>query len=177
MKKMLMLIAALAAFSSAAPLHAASRTYVGLQIGPEFVTDSDTDLDTAVAFGVYGGYRVDRLLSLEASLTTAEHDFDAPGGSDLEVTSILFGPRINGRTTGGLTVYAGAGLGVHFLDYDRRPGDDTETESGIYMGAGMEVPLQRLMSLGVDFKYHVLFNDDDFDSDLVTILVRLGFDL
>lgn len=160
-----------------AQAHCASKGYVGVQVGPEFVTDSDTNLDTAVALGVYAGYRIDNLMSLEANLTTADHDYDAPGDAGVEVTSILFGPRVNGRTASGVIVYAGAGLGIHFLDFEHRTGDDTETVSGIYMGAGMDVPLKRGMALGVDFKYHVLFDHDDLDSDIATVLIRLGFDL
>lgn len=166
----------LALLPLALPLHAASRIYLGVQAGPEFVTDSDSDLDTAFAFGVYGGYRVDRMLSIEASLTTADHDFNGHGGSDVEVTSILLGPRLNAYMNGGTRLYAGAGFGLHFIDFDHRPGDDTETSGGIYMGGGIEVPLRKTMNLGIDLKYHVPF-DDDLDSDLVTLLFRLGFDL
>ncbi|HOJ15072.1 MAG TPA: porin family protein [Deltaproteobacteria bacterium] len=154
----------------------ASRAYVGVQVGPEIVSDSEADLETALGFGVYAGYRIDRMLGIEASLTTADHDPDGRGADGLEITSIIVGPRINAQA-GSARVYADVGLGLYFLDFESRVGDDTESSGGISMGAGIEVPLQRSMSLGMDLKYHVLFDDDDLDSDLVTLMVRLGFDL
>lgn len=177
MKQLTVIPVTVLALMLACPLHAAGPWYAGVQLGPELVTDSDADVDNAAAYGVYGGYRLDRLVSLESSLTTSSHDIEGVGGADLNITSLLLGPRLNGYASGGVNLYVGAGLGIHFLDFDYRGGDDSETETGLYLGAGMEFPLQRGMSLGFDFKYHVLFDDDDFDSDLVTLMFRLGFDL
>jgi opacity protein-like surface antigen len=120
--------------------------------------------------GVYGGYHFDRLLSLEASLTTASHD--GPGGYELDVTSLLIGPRLTGQVSRNLNLYGGVGLGFHFLDPEW--GDD-DTETGMYLGGGIEFPLQNNINLGMDLKYHVIFDDDEMDSDLVTLLLRLGF--
>jgi len=152
----------------------ADNGYVGIQIGPQFLPSED-DVDTAAAFGIYGGYRFDRLLSLEASLTTGTHDVD-PGG-DLTITSILFGPRRSQQVDRNLVVYAGAGLGIYPIDYEHRLYDDSETEAGIYLGAGMEFPMKGNFRAGLDLKYHVLLDDDTLDSDIVTFMVRLGLDI
>ena len=162
---------------SAGPLHAADNLYAGIQLGSEFLTDSHDDMDDAVAFGIYGGYRLDRMVSLEANLTTATHDIDGPGDAEISVTSLLFGPRLSSQAGRSVNLYADAGLGIHFLDYEYSVYDDSDTEMGIYLGAGMEFPLQRGINMGLDFKYHILFDDDLLDSDLVTLLVRVGFSL
>ncbi|HQI01339.1 MAG TPA: porin family protein [Deltaproteobacteria bacterium] len=152
----------------------ADSGYLGIQLGPQFLTSED-DVDTAAAFGIYGGYRFDKLLSLEASLTTGNHDVD-PGG-DLTITSILFGPRLSQQVDRSLVVYAGAGLGIYPIDYDGYLFDDSETETGIYLGAGVEFPLNGNFKAGLDLKYHVLLDDDTIDSDIVTFMVRLGLDI
>lgn len=159
------------------PLHAVDNWYAGIQLGAEALTDSDDDVDDAVAFGVYGGYHLDRLVSLEANLLTATHDIDGFGDPEIDITSVLFGPRLSAQAGRNVSLYAGAGLGIYFLDYENRDYDDSETETGLYLGAGMDFPLQRGITMGLDFKYHLLFDDDMIDSDLVTLLVRVGFDL
>jgi opacity protein-like surface antigen len=67
------------------------------------------------------------------------------------------------------------GFGIHFLDYQYGPYDHSDTEAGMYLGAGMEFPLQNNIKLGMDFKYHALFNNDPVDSDFITLLLRIGF--
>ncbi len=100
------------------PVHAAANNfYAGIQLGPEFLTDNGNNrLDDAFAFGAYGGYRFDRQLALEASLITASHDGDY--NSELNVTSLLFGPRLTGQINPRMNVYGGVGLGIYFLDYE-----------------------------------------------------------
>ena len=175
MKKSIILgVVILFSFTLQAPVHAAANNfYAGIQLGEEFLTDNDdNNLDDAFAFGVYGGYRFDRQLALEANLTTASHE----GGhnSELNVTSLLFGPRLTGQINPNMNVYGGVGLGIYFLDYEWGPYDDSETESGMYLGGGVEFPLQNSIKLGIDFKYHLIFNDD-IDTDLMTLLFRVGF--
>ncbi len=153
---------------------AASGLYLGLQLGPEFMTDDDSGLDDAVAYGIYGGYNLDQLLSLEASLTRSTHDAEHHDDIEIDNTALLFGPRLNARLAGGVNLYGGAGLGMYFLDLE----GDSETETGLYIGAGVEFPIQSNVNLGLDLKYHAMFDSDDtIDSDLVTLMVRVGFNL
>jgi opacity protein-like surface antigen len=176
MRRQSIILGALILFSFAlqAPAHAANSLYAGVQLGSEFLTDDgDNSLDNAFAFGVYGGYRFDRQLALEASLTTASHD--GVGNSNLNVTSLLFGPRLTGQINPKMNVYGGVGLGIYFLDYEWGPYDDSKTESGLYLGGGIEFPLQNSIKLGMDFKYHVIFDHNSVDSDLMTLLLRVGF--
>ena len=175
MKKQSIILGALILFSFAlfSPAHAESNLYAGLQLGPEFLTDDDDNsLDDAFAFGVYGGFRFDRQLALEASLTTASHDGD--GHYELDVTSLLFGPRLSGQINRNMNIYGGVGLGIYFLDYEWGPYDDSDTEPGMYLGGGIEFPLQNNIKVGMDFKYHVIF-DNEIDTDLMTLLLRVGF--
>ncbi|HOS96940.1 MAG TPA: hypothetical protein PLU54_04735, partial [Deltaproteobacteria bacterium] len=95
MKKVLVLTALCCMLLTAGPVLAARPLYLGIQLGPEFITDDDSGLDDAVAFGVYGGYRLDELLSLEMSLTSASHDADRRSDVELDNTALLFGPRLN----------------------------------------------------------------------------------
>ena len=102
--------------------------YAGAQAGPEFLTSGDDyDLDTAIAFGIYGGYKFDKLVSLEANLITATHD--GKGDSELNVTSLLLGPRLTGRVTKDMDIYADAGFGVYILDLDLGPYDRSDTKA------------------------------------------------
>lgn len=175
MKKICMITAVLCALISAGPALAASNVYVGVQLGPEFLTDDDNGLDDAFAYGVYGGYRLDRLLSLEASLTRATHDAERHSDVEVDNTALLFGPRLDANAGRGVNLYADAGLGMYFFDPDE---GDSENETGLYLGAGVEFPIQSNVKLGLDFKYHAMFDSEDsIDSDLVTLLFRLGFDL
>jgi opacity protein-like surface antigen len=172
MRRQTIILGALILFSCAlfSPAHAANNFYAGIQLGPEFLTDNgDNSLDDAFAFGAYGGYRFDRQLALEASLTTASHD--GVGNSELNVTSLLFGPRLNGQINNNMNVYGGVGLGIYFLDPKWA---DSETESGMYLGGGIEFPLQNNIKLGMDLKYHLIF-DNEIDTDLMTLLFRVGF--
>ena len=157
-------------FALQTPVHGANNWYAGLQLGPEFLTNNSDNLDNAFAFGVYGGYRLDRQLSLEGSLTTASHD--GRGDSDIAITSLLFGPRLTAPVNRNLNLYGDVGLGIYFLDPDY---GNSRSEGGLYLGAGMEFPLQQGIKIGMDFKYHVLFDNHPVDSDLVTLLFRLGF--
>lgn len=177
MKQLSIITAVAMLLLCAGQLRAADNLYAGIQLGSEFLTDSHDDVDDAVAFGIYGGYRLDRMVSLEANLTTATHDIDGPGDAEISVTSLLFGPRLTGQAGRSVNLYADAGLGIYYLDYEYSVYDDSDTEMGLYLGAGMEFPLQRGINMGLDFKYHVLFDDDLIDSDLVTLLVRVGFNL
>jgi opacity protein-like surface antigen len=162
-------------FALQAPVHAAANNfYAGIQLGPEFLTDNgDNNLDDALAFGVYGGYHFDRQLALEASLTTASHD--GIGNSELNVTSLLIGPRLTGHINPSINVYGGVGLGIYFLDYQWGRYDHSDTKSGMYLGGGIEFPIQSNIKLGMDFKYHVIFDNNSVDSDLMTLLMRVGF--
>jgi len=153
------------------PAQASDNWYGGIQLGPEFLTDDhDGAIDDAFAFGAYGGYRFDRQLSLEASLLTANHD--APGHYDVNITSVLFGPRLSAPVNKNLILYGGVGLGLYFIDPDY---DSSDTDLGLYFGGGMEFPIQSNLRLGLDFKYHATFDDDTIDSDLLTLLFRVGF--
>ncbi len=160
----------------------ADKGYIGLQFGPQFLTDDDHgDADNALALGIYGGYRVDRNISLEASLNTASHDIDH--GGDLTVTSLTFGGRLNGKIDQNLVVYAGAGLGIYPIHYDHHwyhdnyYGSHSETEAGLYLGGGLEFPIQKNLRIGLDLKYNALFDDDTLDSDIFTMMIRLGIDI
>lgn len=178
MKKVFVLPALCCMLLTAGTALAANPLYLGIQLGPEFITDDDSGLDDAVAFGVYGGYRLDYLLSLELSLTSASHDADHHSDVELDNTALLFGPRLNAGVGRGATLYAGAGLGIYFFELDTPVGDDDETETGLYLGAGMEFPIQSNVKLGLDFKYHAMFDSDDsIDSDLLTLMFRVGFDI
>jgi len=158
-------------FALQTPVHGTiNNWYAGLQLGPEFLTNNSDNLDNAFTFGVYGGYRLDRQLSIEGSLTTASHD--GRGDSDIAVTSLLFGPRLTAPVNRNLNLYGDVGLGIYFLDPDE---GNSHSEGGLYLGAGMEFPLQQGIKIGMDFKYHVLFDNHPLDSDLVTLLFRLGF--
>jgi hypothetical protein len=173
MKKQVIILTAFIflSFFVQTPVQGANNWYAGLQLGPEFLTNnSDNNWDDAFAFGVYGGYRFDRQLNFEGSLTTASHN--GSGDSDITITSLLFGPRITAPVNRNLNLYGDVGLGIYFLDPSY---GDSDTEGGLYLGAGMEFPLQQGIKIGMDFKYHVLFDNHPLDSDLITLLFRLGF--
>ncbi|OQC29419.1 MAG: hypothetical protein BWX71_00124 [Deltaproteobacteria bacterium ADurb.Bin072] len=171
--KKITLLALACCILTAGQAFAASGLYLGLQLGPEFITDDD-GYDDAIAYGIYGGYNLDQLLSLEASLTRSNHDPEHNDFNDIDNTALLFGPRLNAQMARGVNLYGGAGLGMYFLDWD----DDSETETGLYIGAGVDFPIQSNVNLGLDLKYHAMFDSDDtIDSDLVTLMVRVGFNL
>jgi opacity protein-like surface antigen len=87
----------------------------------------------------------------------------------------MFGPRLSAPVNRNMSVYADVGLGLHFFDYEYGPYDHSDTESGLYLGAGVEFPFQGNVKFGMDFKYHALFENHPINSDIVTFLLRLGF--
>jgi opacity protein-like surface antigen len=178
MRKVLMLVTMVWVLLAPLMASAADRWYVGALLGSEFFTSDAGDFfDDGIAYGVFGGYRLERQISLEASLTTASHEYNIyhHGKDDIQVTSLVFGPRFSGMVGRNMELYAGAGLGLYHIDDD--PRDETDTQSGLYLGGGIDFPLPQAMRLGMDFKYHVLFDNSPLDGDIVTLLVRLGFDL
>ena len=120
---------------------------------------------------------MERQISLEASLITASHEYHIyhHGEDNIQVTSLVFGPRFSGMVGRNMEMYAGAGLGLYHIDDN--PGDENDTQSGLYLGGGIDFPLPQAMRLGLDLKYHALFDNNPLDGDIVTLLVRLGFDL
>jgi hypothetical protein len=159
------------------PLQASTldKWYAGVQLGPEFLTShTDADWDNSMAFGVYGGFKIDRHLSFEGSVTIASHD--GTRDSELDVTSVLFGPRISTYVKRNVEVYADAGIGIDFLDFTFGSYDNTDTKAGLYLGAGIAFPIKGETKLGLDLKYQTLFSDEQpINSDIITVLVRFGF--
>ncbi len=160
----------------------AGNGYLGIQLGPEFLTSDDHGtIDDGIGVGIYGGYRFDKTVSVEAALTTASHDVDY--GGDLQITSLMIGPRVSGMINKDVIVYGGAGFGFYDVDYEyydhyhSHVHHDTETETGLYLGGGMEILLKNKFRCGLDVKYHAMFDDDELDSDLITLMFRVGLDL
>ena len=176
MRKVLILVTTAWVLLSPLMASAADRWYVGMLLGSEFFTSDAGDyLDDGFAYGVFGGYRLDRQISLEASLSTASHDYDVYHHGEVDVTSLVFGPRFSGMVGRSVELYGGAGLGLYHIEDD--PRDETDTQSGLYLGGGIDFLLPQAMRLGLDFKYHALFDNNPLDGDIVTFVVRLGFDL
>ena len=166
---------------------AAQNWYLGAHLGQALLSgDSSDRVDDGISWGIFGGYRVNRNVCLDAALFYSSHDDEVedPGAYTINMLSFTFGPQFSTMVGRYVELYAGGGFGIYAIDFtyepEGEPGtprDETDGESGIYGCAGMNFSLTKNMYLGFDVRYHHVFEDEVFDGDMITMMVRLGFDL
>ncbi|MCD6571362.1 MAG: porin family protein [Deltaproteobacteria bacterium] len=170
----------LASFSSMA--YADNGFYAGAQLGYAVLTsDAASEMDDGVSLGIFGGYMISEDISLEATAAFSRHD-DEPkkcGDHSLDVISVLFGPRFIYYFKD-MRVYMDAGFGIYNCDYKYRPEllpgyprDENDFESGIYGGIGMDFPISGRIHVGLDLKYHHVFDNELLDGDMLTPVFRI----
>jgi len=156
--------------------------YVGAQVGYDVLTgNAGNEIDDGVSLGIFGGYMISEGISLEAGLTFSRHD-DEPkkvGDETLDVISVLFGPRFIYYCKD-MRVYMDTGFGIYNCDYKYRPElglgyprDESDFESGIYGGIGMDFPVSGRIHVGLDLKYHHVFDDEVLDGDMLAPVFRV----
>ena len=95
--------------------------------------------------------------SIDLSFATSRHQ-DRDFGGSLDYWSILLGVRLAGPRRYVPRYYFSGGLGWYSFDYDNRPNAGVP---GPYWGAGLELFHGPHLALGVDYKFHYYFGDDD----------------
>jgi len=139
-------------------------------------------VDDGFAYGIYAAYAIHPTTSVELHALYSSHDdvVDDRGAYTIDMWSFLIGPRI-GFPCRGVILALALGLGFYPLDLHfepegtgRPPRRDDDTESGVYIGGAVDVPLASAVVLGFDVKYHALFNTDILDGDVLSTQVRIG---
>jgi len=140
-------------------------------------------VDDGVAYGMYAAYAINSTASVELNALYSSHDdvVDDRGAYTIDMWSFLIGSKV-GFPYRGILLALTLGLGFYPLDlhFDpeatgKPPRRDDDTESGVYIGGAIDVPLGSAVVLGFDVKYHALFNTDILDGDMLSTQVRIGY--
>ncbi len=187
MKAVMVLLVGALLLPGSPAIAAAQNWYIGAQLGQALLTgDSADKVDDGISWGLFGGYRVNSTVRLDAALFYSSHDDEVedPGDYTIKILSFTFGPQFSTAVGKNVELYAGGGFGIYSIDLkyepEAQPGtprDEADGESGIYGCAGMNFLLRDNMYLGIDVRYHHVFEDEVLDGDMITMMVRLGFDL
>ena len=166
---------------------AAESWYLGVQLGQAILNgDAGNMADDGISLGTFAGFRFNSHLSLETALLYPSHDDEVedPGDYTIDMLSFTFGPKFSTPVGRNVELYAGGGLGIYIVDLkyapEGQPGTprkEDDGESGIYGCAGINFPMKEHMRIGIDFAYHHVFENEVLDGDMITMTVRLGFDL
>ncbi len=144
--------------------------------------EAGKQVDDGFAYGLYAVYAFHPTASVELNAVYSSHDdvVDDRGAYTIDVWSFLIGPKI-GFPCRGILLGLKMGLGFYPLDLrfepegtDKPPRRDDDTESGVYVGGAVDVPLASTVVLGFDVTYHALFNTDVLDGDMLSTQVRIG---
>ena len=95
--------------------------------------------------------------SIDLSLAGSRHE-DRDFGGSLDYRCILLGVRLGGPRRYIPRYYFSGGLGWFDFDYDNRPDAGV---AGPYWGVGLELFHGPNLALGVDYKAHYYFGNDD----------------
>ena len=187
MKVLKVLLIGVLLLQATASIAAAQNWYLGAQLGQALLLgDSRDRVDDGISWGMFGGYRVNSHVRLDAALLYSSHDDEVQdlGDYTINILSFTFGPLFSTVVRKNVQLYGGGGLGIYVIDLtyepEAQPGtprDETDGESGIYACAGINFPLRENRYLGIDVRYHHVFEDELLEGDMITMLVRLGFDL
>ena len=151
---------------------------IRIDVEPGALAAGTNDVDAGPAFAIGAGYALTDAVELGAHAQTAANVelFDRSVG----YTSVTAGARyyVLGRAAavqpwliGEAGWYQGTACGVEAL----RPLHRADAErGGINMGAGFDVPVGKLVSLGTDVRWHQTFGVFDNDGFLAT-MATVGF--
>lgn len=163
----------------------AGRFCIGPTLGYDVLTGSaGRRADDGVAYGLTAGYRLNATVDLEVAAAYSTHDdvVDDRGASTLNIWSCTIGPKV-AFPWRDMRLYATAGVGIYPLDFKFEPEGtglparrDDDTESGIYGGIGIDMPLSATLRLGIGLTYHHIFNDNILDGDMIGTQVRLSYE-
>lgn len=159
--------------------------FIGPTLGYDVLTGSaGRRADDGLALGLAAGYRLNATVDLELAAGYSSHDdvVDDRGASTVDVWSCRIGPEF-AFPWRDMRLYATAGVGIYPLDFKFEPENtalparrDDDTESGVYGGIGIDMPLTETFRLGIGLTYHHIFNDNILDGDMIGTQVRLLYD-
>lgn len=162
----------------------AGGCYIAPALGYDvFTGDAGRLSDDGLSYGLCIGYRLNESIDLECNVLYSSHDdvVDNQGATTVDIWSGLIGPKFIFPFQG-TRPYISAGMGLYPLNFrfepentGRSPRTDDDTESGVYAGVGIDLPLSDTMFLGFDIKYHHIFNDNILDGDMIGTQLRVGF--
>jgi hypothetical protein len=136
----------------------------------------DVDTDVGGSFGAGGGFGLGDLVDVTAHFQTnisdLDEDFDL-----LEVYSFTVGSRVYLMPPGRFRPWVIGEIGWYHARADGLFEDEIDDDSfGMNVGAGFDIFVHRIVSLGADIRYHNAF--DAFDGmDFVTTMFNVGIHL
>jgi opacity protein-like surface antigen len=136
----------------------------------------DLPMDEGLALGV-GAYTDLAGFEVGADFMTTDRRYEG-WKTGVESTSLMLNGRYPFQITNGVTGYAGLGLGVIKVGYDKNP-----KNSGYYTAAGVQISLGARYALGAnevftEIKYQTVFEDKEIKGNLVeydSISLVFGF--
>lgn len=146
----------------------AGDNYLALKFGAYMPDDEADYLDNGYYLGGALGHNVNRNFALEFGLDYTYADFDDYFDDSYVTTlGIPVTAKIVLPLSEQLDVYAGAGLGLYFTNYefdiDGYSYDDHDTSPGVHALMGADIRMSPNAALNVEVKYTDI--NEDFDED------------
>jgi|SRR5690625_2872046 len=161
-----------------ASIHPPLQNSAGVGVRTGFYAGEDTDSPTWF-FGLSGRYRINPVIGLEASVDYQWlNRFTVPnGGSDAEEAEIRSIPvtasaLLHVPISQRIMPYgiAGGGIYIAFQDFDELSiyDDNTSTEFGFHLGAGLEILIARNIALHGEWRHLFLDHVDEFNRQMLS---------
>lgn len=132
------LVAAAIGFSAPSLSAETSKFYAGLGIGQTTVTDDSIGFDgTDTSFKVFGGYSVNKYLSIEAAYLNAGEPDDVVFGSNVSVEGTTFNAAVLGAIPLNQSFSLYGRLGVIFWDAEASAGGFSQDDNGNDLAYGI----------------------------------------
>ncbi|MGE6475129.1 porin family protein [Psychrobacter sp. NPDC078631] len=174
--------------AQAAISYGAGQSYVGAKVG-QYNPDVDAvDLDDAVSYGVYGGYKFAPEIGIEAEyLTTSDEEVFNDAFEKLEYSADVYGLYATyDYAFPNTTLYAKGRLGIAKNELDLEytdkedsefSADDSYSETGIAGGLGLGYNFTPMVSTEVMYNYYpsIDVEGDDFDASGITLGAHFKF--
>lgn len=141
--------------------------YLGGQVGHIGLTSGGSSAySNTIGFGLDLGVRTNAVLDLNLALQLSSHS----GGSGLTLISQAVSADLRLADVNDFEFFAGGGPGFYFL----KPSGVTNSKFGLNFGLLGNVKIDENIRLGLNWKYHLLFDNQGF-GNYYTITMRFGY--
>ncbi|MBL4816964.1 MAG: porin family protein [Shewanella sp.] len=150
--------------------------YLGGQVNNTAIEDNIGTFDeSAIGFGVYGGYNFNDSFGIEASIFATDSFVDE---MDFRMAAMTISPVVRHAFTDSVTAYLKAGLVVNRTYSDDDAIDESYQGTGWLFGAGVDVTLTQSLALRVFYEISETDPEsderDDYFADISLVQYGVG---